>query len=125
MILDGPVVAGWVALLLFRREGRAAPVLVFLALLCLARETTVCSTAGVVLASLRGRCYAPAAAAAASVLPALFRWWFVTARTAVSSAPDHLLTVPPWPQFLRLFRPFHRGLTPALEGRGRAWREAD
>jgi len=110
MVLDGPVVAGFLAAWLFLHERRTLPLMAVLVLLPLAREAAICVTAGVVLVYSTQRRYPMAALAATSAIPAMAWWWSVAARTQPSSAAMYSLTAPLWGQILRLFRPFPRPL---------------
>jgi hypothetical protein len=103
MVLDGPLVAGFLAAWLFYRERRTGALMGVLALVPLLREVGVAVTAGVALAYLAARNYRRAAGALATVLPALLWWWFVALRTPSSPAAGDLLTTPLVPQMRRLF----------------------
>lgn len=107
MVVDGVLVAGFLAAWLFYRDGRTVPLMSVLILLPLARETGVCITGGVILAYLMLRKYRRAAAALATVAPALSWWLFVAQRTSPSPSAA-LFSVPLIPQFMRLFTPFDR-----------------
>lgn len=107
MVLDGPAVALFLAVLLCFRERRWGACLGLAAVLPLVRETGMMVTAGLGLAFLMRREYRRVVWAAATAAPALAWWWF-SARITPSSSPLQLLSFPLWPQILRLFQPFPR-----------------
>ncbi|MCC7498666.1 MAG: hypothetical protein IT160_13880 [Bryobacterales bacterium] len=112
MVLDGQLVAAALAAWLFYRDRLNGPLMGVLVAAPLIRETGVCITAGVVLAYFAAREYRRAAAAAATLAPALAWWSFVMLRTPPSPA-TRLLSVPLVPQILRLVTPFARPVEPA------------
>lgn len=107
MVLDGVLLAGFVAAWLFYREERTGPLMAVLVAAPLIRETGVCITAGVFLAYVAARKYRHGAAALATVAPAVSWWLYVAARTRPSPSAA-LLSVPLIPQVLRLFTSFDR-----------------
>ena len=107
MVLDGPAVAGFLAVWLFLRERRMTLLFAVLALLPLIRETGLLITVGAGIVFFRSREYRRLALAAMTTIPALLWWSFVAAHTPASGAGS-LLSVPLVPQIVRLFTPVSR-----------------
>lgn len=113
MVLDGPAVAGFLAVWLFLRERRMTLLFAALALLPLIRETGVLINVGAGIVFLRSREYRHLALAALTTVPALLWWSFAAAHTPASEASG-LLSVPLVPQIVRLFTPVSRPVAPLV-----------
>jgi hypothetical protein len=113
MVVDGPAVAGFVAVLLCFRERRWVACLALLAVLPLVRESGILVSAGVGLAFLVRRDYRHAAWTAASAVPVLAWWGFGASHTPPSNT-IYALSFPVWPQIARLFQPFPRTVSAPL-----------
>ena len=107
MVLDGPSVAGFLAVLLFFRERRTAPLMMVLTALPLVRENAVPVTAGVALAYFLARDYRKMLLATVTGLPSI-AWWIYEARRTPPSNETHLFSIPLAPQVIRLFTLIHR-----------------
>jgi hypothetical protein len=107
LVLDGALLAAFLAAWLFYRYRRTSLLFSVLALAPLIRETGICVTAGVAVAYMAVRKYRHAAGALLTVIPAASWWWFAAQHTAKTPIPG-LLSVPLLPQMLRLFTLFER-----------------
>jgi hypothetical protein len=109
MVLDGPSVAGFVAVLLFHRKGWRLPLWGVLVLLPFVRETNLAVAAGVALAYLTRRDIRAATEVAATAAPGLAWLAYISTWTPPSGATVHL-SLPLLPHVLRLFAVVQRPL---------------
>lgn len=113
MALDGPAVAGFLAVWLFLRERRTTPLFAVLAVLPLIRETGLLINVGAGIVFFRSGEYRRLALAATTAIPALLWWSFVAAHTPASGLGS-LLSVPLVPQIVRLFTLVSRPVPPLV-----------
>lgn len=113
MVLDGPAVAGFLAVLLFYRERRTVPLMMVLVALPLVRESALPVTGGVVLAYFFAKEFSKMFAAALTGLPTI-GWWMYDASHTLPSNATYLLSIPLVPQVIRLFTLIHRPVVPWL-----------
>ena len=104
MVLDGPSVAGFLAVWLFLRDERYGPLLAVLTALPLLREANLCVTVGCMLVFLKSRDGRRIVLCALTVIPSLAWWWYVAAHTPPSPAARLVLSVPLLPLVIRLFK---------------------
>ena len=114
MVLDGVLVAGFLAALFFYRRDRLVPLAATAGLLPLVREAGVLVWAGVLAACLLRRAWVRAAAVAAAALPWLAWYGFVALRTSPSYTAELLLSLPLLPMLQRLFTVVPRPVTPPV-----------
>src|SRR5579863_8573970 len=102
MVVDGPFLAGFLALWLFVKEGKKWGALTVLIFAPLIREAALVLTAGACLICLQRRDCRGLLVVAASALPALAWWWYGAMLTGPSNALA-MLSWPLIPQVMRLF----------------------
>ncbi len=111
MVLDGPLLAAFLAAWLFVRQGRDPALWVVLTCAPLIREAGLLITAGVALVFLSRRNFRGAMTALLTTAPALVWWGWAMLHTVPSSA-QAALSIPLIPQFLRLFTVKVRPVSP-------------
>jgi hypothetical protein len=107
MVLDGPSLAGFLALWLFVKEDRKWAAWTVLILLPLIREAGLVFTAGAWIVWLQRRDRWGLLVGAVTPLPALAWWWYAALHTGPSGAGG-MLSTPLIPQVMRLFTPVSR-----------------
>jgi hypothetical protein len=112
MVLDGPLMVGFLAVWVLYRDRRTGLLFLVLAMVPLMRETGICVTAGVGLAYLLARKYRHVAATALTLIPSAAWWWFATVHSRPAPFPS-LLSIPLVPQVLWLLGPPRGPLAPA------------
>jgi hypothetical protein len=113
MVVDGPAVAGFLAVLLFFRERRTVPLMLVLAALPLVRESSLTVTGGVALAYFLAADFKKMLLSAATALPTIAWWIYEALRTPYVDA-THLFSIPLVPQALRLFTLIPRPASPLV-----------
>jgi hypothetical protein len=103
MVLDGPLLAAFLAAWLFLRQTRPGALWVVLACAPLVRESGILLNVGVALVFLRRRDVRGALTAGATAVPSLAWWWWGALHTAASGV-GAALSIPLVPQIMRAFR---------------------